>query len=252
MTPLDFEPTLPAGEPDLTRLSAFMRYLDERGEQAQAAARTGFDNSLSPSLLMDLQRDGGGDGRERGDLLSVFAASRRHARALVAHLRCDEHVLPLSIFPAEQLVHCPVPFDEVLAARPSALRVLDVEPALLRPPGDPQASLVADPQHYRPLPQVAWVIALRGERDTLLPEIAGTAAYRLAPGVDLAPLGLGGALLAAVQRLRRETTSLRAMSDWPGLDRGRAARLLNGLYLQAGLIISRSHPKAARDSWFGK
>ena len=32
--------------------------------------------------------------------------------------------------------------------------------------------------------------------------------------------------------------------------RERAARLLNGLYLQSGLIVSRSHPDAVRDTWF--
>jgi len=33
--------------------------------------------------------------------------------------------------------------------------------------------------------------------------------------------------------------------------RERAARLLNALYLQAGLIFSRAHPYAVRDGWFG-
>jgi hypothetical protein len=28
-------------------------------------------------------------------------------------------------------------------------------------------------------------------------------------------------------------------------------RLLNALYLQGGLIVSRTHPVATNDSWFG-
>ena len=30
----------------------------------------------------------------------------------------------------------------------------------------------------------------------------------------------------------------------------RAARLLNGLYLQAGLMVSRTHPAATNEGWF--
>ena len=51
-------------------------------------------------------------------------------------------------------------------------------------------------------------------------------------------------------RLRREVASLREVASWPGMGRERATRLLNALYLQAGLIVSRSHPDAMRDSWF--
>ncbi len=60
-----------------------------------------------------------------------------------------------------------------------------------------------------------------------------------------------GALLAAIQRLRHEPCHLRDIADWPGFDRERAARMLNALYLQSGLIVSRSHPDALRESWFG-
>jgi hypothetical protein len=43
---------------------------------------------------------------------------------------------------------------------------------------------------------------------------------------------------------------LAAIATWPGFDRERASRLMNAIYLQAGLIVSRSHPDAVRDSWF--
>jgi hypothetical protein len=52
-------------------------------------------------------------------------------------------------------------------------------------------------------------------------------------------------------RLKRQTANLRELSRWPGFDRVRAMRLLNGLYLQAGLIVSRTHPNASSESWFG-
>ena len=52
-------------------------------------------------------------------------------------------------------------------------------------------------------------------------------------------------------RLRREVASLREIAALPGMGRSRATRLLNALYLQAGLIVSRSHPAALGESWFG-
>ena len=54
---------------------------------------------------------------------------------------------------------------------------------------------------------------------------------------------------AAVFRLRRQTSSLREIAEWTGFDRSRAMRMLNGLYLQAGLMVSRTHPAAASDGW---
>jgi hypothetical protein len=247
---LKFESTLPLGEPDLMRVSAFRRYLDELeregGGDLPMSTRL---SSLSPSLLLDLQRFEL-DGRQT-ELLEVLAACVRHGRALVIHLQCGQRVVPLTVFPHERLVHCPLPLEELLTSRLSDLEVLHVEPAVLRPPGDPERALVGEPGSYGPLGVVTWALALRGSREELLPEIAGNAAYRLAPGVDLGELGLTGVLKAAVQRLQRENTNLREMAEWPGFDRGRAMRLLNALYLQAGLIVSRTHPAATNEGWFG-
>ena len=94
------------------------------------------------------------------------------------------------------------------------------------------------------LEPLVWQLALRGQRRELLPEIAGPAVYRIAPGLDIESLPARGALMAAVRRLALEPVSLRELAGWPGLDRDRASRLLNGLYLLAGLIVSRAHPAA--------
>jgi len=93
--------------------------------------------------------------------------------------------------------------------------------------------------------------AMRGGRTDLLPEIVGPAVYRVAPGLDLGALPVSAPLLAAVYRLRRESVNLREISDWAGLGRERAVRMLNALYLQSGLMVSRSHPDAINESWFG-
>jgi hypothetical protein len=62
-------------------------------------------------------------------------------------------------------------------------------------------------------------------------------------------LELSGSMAEAVARLKRDTINLREMAQWPGFDRERAVRLLNGLYLQAGLMVSRTHPAATNEGW---
>ncbi len=240
-----FPSTLPVGAPELMRISDFRRYL----QQHQAADRGSSTRltSLSPSLLQDLLR-GDRDGRPN-DLLEVVAAALRHGRRLLLHLGIEQHVIPLTLFPAERLAHCALTPAQLLNSRLQAFEVLQVEPALLQPPGSHERTLVADAALYGPLGPLTWALAMRGARDTLLPELAGSIAYRVTPGADLRGLELPGPLSAAVARLRREGTNLREMSGWPGFDRERAARLVNALYLQAALIVSRTHPAATNEGW---
>ncbi|MEF7617115.1 hypothetical protein V4F39_24590 [Aquincola sp. MAHUQ-54] len=240
---MNFESTLPFGTPDLMRVSDFQRYLDELVLTERGEGAPGFLASLSPSLMMDLQRVE--QSGHAADVLVVLAASLRHGHALAVHLQNGERVIPLTVFPAQQLAHCPVPLEELMSGRLADLFVMHVEPAVMRPPGDSQASLVGDLHLYHSLPQLTWDLAMRGARDELLPEIAGQAAYRISPGTALHTLGLSGTLLAAVTRLQRQSLNLRDLSEFPGFDRVRASRLLNALYLQAGLIVSRTHPAAA-------
>jgi hypothetical protein len=165
-----FESTLPLGEPELMRVSAFQRYLAELKREGADESLTRL-SSLNPSLLQDLLRFEQ-DGRH-SELLEVLAACVRHARPLAVYLQCGLRVVPLTVFPTERLAHCPLPMHEFLAQRLSDLEVLRVEPAVLRPPGDPEAALVGEPHLYQPLGPVAWELAMRGSREQLLPEIAG-------------------------------------------------------------------------------
>lgn len=205
-------------------------------------------SSLTPSLLADLQRFGserGGSGAL--DMLAMLAATVRHSRALRALVQIEQHAVPITLFPTARLAHCPLPMVSLLAGRMAEWRLLQVEPAQMAAPG--AGELQARSQLYTPLPQLLWAVAQRGARDSLLPEIGGIAAYRVIPSADLRMLELSGALLAAVQRLRRHTTNLREIASWPGFDKPRAQRLLNGLYLQAALLVSRTHPAATNDGW---
>jgi hypothetical protein len=78
-------------------------------------------------------------------------------------------------------------------------------------------------------------------------EIGGNAAYRVSPDFHIGSLQLSGAIGPAIQRLRRETASLRAVSRWPGMNIDRAVRMLNGLYLLSGLMVLRMHPAARKE-----
>ena len=243
-----FDTTLPFGEPELMRVSAFRRYLGEMEAESTEAAPTSRLSSLSPSLQADLMRfeqDGGSS-----EILEVMAACVRHAKRLTLQLQFSDRVVPLTVFPQERLVHCPMELAELIEKYLPELRVLHVESPLLRPPGDAEPALVAENHLYSALTPLLWELAMRGQRSELLPEIAGPAVYRVGPGLDIDTLPAKGALLAATVRLRRQSATLRQMASWPGLDRARAARLLNALYLQAGLIVSRSHPDAIGERWF--
>lgn len=242
-----FEPTRPTGAPELMRVSEFRRYLDElsRATVVQPdGSRLSRLGSLSPSLTADLRRGRGGDGNEP---LEVLAACVRHDTRATLHLQCGGFALPLTVFPQERLVHCRDDLLQFLYAHAAGTGLLLVEPAALRPPEPDEA---AGASLHHPLGPVLWQLALRGLRPTLLPEIAGPAVYRVAPGLDVRPLALANPDAAAVYRLRREWASARAIAEWAGFDKARATHLLNALYLQAGLIVSRAHPGAIRESWF--
>lgn len=234
------EPTIPFGEPELWRVSEFRRALEGSGDASRY-------NSLSPSLLADLmrfERDG-----ESAEVLEVLAACLRHPQNIALHIDRDGHVLPLTVFPRERLIHVPLTPQALYATRFDTARLLQVERALLEPPSETPGEMSAPVAQCHPLGRLLWHLALHGPRGELLPELAGPAVYRIAPDLTPPP-HLAGALIGAVGKLQQESMSLRALAAQPGFDHERACRLLNGLYLQAGLIVSRTHPGAAGDSWF--
>jgi hypothetical protein len=241
-----FESTLPVGVPDLMRVSEFRRYLEESGRGADSG--NSCLSSLSPSLMLDLQRFEQG-GRQT-ELLEVIAACVRHGKRLSIHLEADTRVVPLTIFPVQRMAHCPVPMPQFLQMRLNDLIVLHVEPAVMQPLDEGARSpTVEEYAQFSPLGVLTWELALRGSRGELLPEISPRGAYRIPPGVDLRGLELNGSLAAAVHRMKRQTTNLKELASWAGFDRERAMRLLNALYLQAGLMVTRTHPAATNEGW---
>lgn len=207
--------------------------------------------SLSPSLLQDLLRFEAVAGPQR-ELLEVLAACIRHTQPLAITVGTNARaVAVLSVFPLDRLVHSAQPMAELLAGDVAAMQVLDVQPARWRAPGSSDVQRVDRAERYGPLGPLLWAAALRGAREGLLPELAGLAAYRVSPGISLGGLEVPGALAGAITRLRRHTCNLREIASWPGVGTERAMRLLNALYLQSGLIVSRTHPAATNEGWSG-
>ncbi|MFY7973879.1 MAG: hypothetical protein ACOVOT_05600 [Rubrivivax sp.] len=245
-------------KPPLRPVSDFQRTVADTARGEDSTTRL---TSLNPSVLEDLRRFE--TGRRAIDALEVLAAAVRHGRNLLLHVKLDDQVLPLTVFAIERLVHTPLPMSRLLAGPLVTWHVMNVEPARLQlaapgvkpllasdpPPADTIA--VAPAHELAALGPLLWELALRGSRTSLLPEIAGTMAYRIAPGADLGTLEVSGHASRAVQRLRKQTANLRDVASWPGFDHESASRLLNGLYLQAALVLSRSHPAATNDMWDG-
>ena len=226
-------------------------------------------SSLSPSLLQDLQRFD--SGQPQRELLEVLAAALRHTQALAIDLSWGASALTLTVFPQQRRLHCPLPLADWAAHDLGALQVRRVRPALMHAPAAAQPAQVAlsraespdtdqldpgqrgsaghdDPGALAPL---LWRVALQGSRAALLPELQGPAGYRVAPGLSLVGLDVPGAMANCIARLRRQTCNLAEIAGWTGVGKERATRLLNALYLQSGLIVSRSHPAATTEDWRG-
>lgn len=248
-----FASTLPQHLPELDRLSAFADWLDD---QQPGTGSANPPAEVSVSLWQDLWCTAPASGRawrqpaaaagpagHWRDVVEVLAASLRHAQALTLYLGGDPHIVPLTLYPLQRLLRCPLDISRFETLRLAELRVLHVELALMRAPGSGQAA-VGDRPQCRPLAPFSWLLAMQGPRREVLPELAGSLAFRRVSGLPLQTPALSGATAVALDRLGQEAASLRTVASWPGMDGVRAARLVNGLYLQGALITSRTHPAA--------
>lgn len=224
----------------LWAVSGFDRVREETG--TSGFSRLTEQVVLPSTLLRDLGDIGAGPSSY--DVLEIVAACRRHREAALLYLQCDGLVWPVTLFPAQTLYHSPRSMEKASLAGLGRLAVLDIDPPGVQPPGHWSHERSAHADHYRPLLPLLWSLALNGPRAALLPEIAGTAAYRALKDPADDGLAVSGALRSAVDRLRRETVSLRTICGWPGMSMERTGRLLNGLYLTSALLATRIHPAA--------
>jgi hypothetical protein len=233
-----FPSTQPSPDTPRRRVGDLVGSAVKRGRRGNAEAGHTRLESLNPSLLQDLQRFASEYDREEGlDLLEVLAAALRHHSALHLHLQDGERLLTLTVLPARRLLRWALvaaPWKTLKLAELRVLRVASADAGAATTPGTGEYDF--------DFSLMLWELALRGGRSALLPEIAEPATYRVTPGVNLELLTPTSPLAAAVQRLQGTTTPLREIAGWPGFDRDRAIRLLNALYLQSALIVTRSHP----------
>lgn len=219
----------------LWRVSAFERRRDQLGVPTTV---------LPTTLVAELQQLQ--SRTDTNDVLQVVAACLRHRESALLYLAFGDEVWPLTLFPANGVYHSPRPLSAMQRPEPLArLRLLGAERAMLRPPGHPMHERVAAPEQYHTLGPLLWALAMYGPRSSVLAEVGGRAAYRLAAGAGNG-ISPPGALAPAMARLRTQAASLDEIARWPGMGGERASRLVNALYLTDSLMVTRSHP-AARD-----
>lgn len=227
----------------LWRISEFERIRIETGNSGYA--KLGGPTVLPTTLVSELARmEYSPTGSEP---LEVIAACMRHREPALIYLQYSGLIWPITVFPRERLYHSPRDITPELQKGVRDLRIHSVEPPGVRAPGHFMTERVAEEKHYRRLDELLWALALHGPRGTLLSEISGNAAYRVASDFHVGTLPLAGALGPAFTRLRRETASLKVIAKWPGMNIDRATRLLNSLYLLSGLMVLRMHPAARKE-----
>lgn len=202
---------------------------------------------LSPDMLDALRRLDADDGGS--ELLEVVALCLRLKEPMLLTIAVGRWAWPITLYPEHGLYRAPI--DWSCAPPPGLARaqLLDCGPALLAPPRLAGPQRGTPPNHY-PLAGLTWTLALLGPRTTPLRTLARTERFRTitrtttrttppAATRDAAEPGwrLPGALGSAVARLAGSSASLGEVARWPGLDRARASRLLNGLFLDERLIL---------------
>ena len=188
--------------------------------------------TLSASLLADLRRFG--EDNDTTDLLPALAASVRHGKALALTLRRGSSLVRVSVFPRVQLFHCSIDLCSLPAAELAQWQLVRVEP---------EVALSPTPVQGAPLGPLLWLMAEHGARHELLPEIAGRVRYRLAPGFLHRDLPVDPSAVPLLQCLRTTTLSLQELAERTMRGPARVSRLLNALYLQAGLMVLRVSPR---------
>jgi hypothetical protein len=206
--------------------------------QAQLQRQTILPSTLQAELRVLERR------RDSADALEVVAACVRLREPALIHLQCNDQVWPVTLFPQATLYHSPRSLLLADRRELSSLRVLDIEPPGVRPPGHWMHERVADVEAYHALPPLLWRLALEGPRADLLHEMSGNAVFRVLRDPACPDLPTPGALGPTIERLRRESAPLRKVAQWPGMSFERASRLVNALYLTSNLIVSRAHHAA--------
>lgn len=232
----------------LWRISAFERIRQQTG--GSGFMRLSGPTLLPTTLLAELRRLDADPAST--DVLEVVAACLRHREPALLCLQHEELVWPVTLFPGEGVYHSPRDMATASVVGLANLKLIVAEPPGVRPPGHWMHERVAQAEHYRPLLPLLWAFALHGPRRSLLADIAGPAAYRLVAGSSGVRPTAPGALGSAIERLHRESVTVREMAQWPGMSAERASRLLNGLYLAGNQLITRTRHSPREEATRGR
>lgn len=198
---------------------------------------TRFSSTLSPSVLSDLMRF---DDRACGaDLLPVLAAIVRHMHPLLVYMQYLDRIVELSLFPRQHHFRCDLDLTNLTREDAAQLQVMHVAPLPSSGLLDPAAAYAA---HSGSMASLLWTMALRGSHSALLPEIAGPVRYRLAPGQSLRRMPMEPWCEAPLRCLGDEPASVQELAEESGSDLACTRRLLNAVYLQGRIMITRSLP----------
>lgn len=220
-----FEPTQPLALASL------------RGSAAPEVGAGAARPVLSSAMRIELQRLAATP--QHFGALAVLAASVRHAQPIAVHMRTRDQPFLLSIFPRERLYQCEHRLSEFDPNDLALLRLARVEPVLPLLMGDAPAGQ-ASGTRVGPLGLMLWQMALHGHTNELLPEIAGPASYRLTPDLHLAGLPLHSGQQQVMHKLRGRPSTVHELAHGTPLGPSQVRRLLNALYLQMGLIVTRT------------
>jgi hypothetical protein len=234
---MEFSKTVPWTGPTPFSLTETDSVWPDTLAPAMPSAADTFSTTLGTSLLADLRRFA--DEPQGADLLVVLAAGVRHARPLALSLELLGHRFRLAVFPREQVYRCGLDLCALASRELGQLQCVHVEPEAAIADAD-ASTLHASAGAAMPLPPLLWLLATQGPRSELLPEIAGPARYRMAPGLALGGLPIDDASRPVLHKLWCESCSLDDLAGDSVLGRWPACRLLNALYLQSGLMISRA------------
>lgn len=199
-------------------------------------ASPGARSTLSGSLQRDVARFLATPGN--GELLPVMAASVRHSRPIVTILAHGDREVCLALDPRAQMFECELDLLALDAVQFKALSLQRVDDA-----GEFDA-------HRRSaragrLAKLLWRVAMEGNRDEILPEIGGAATYRISGGFRRGLVALPRSLEPVVSRLSGPPASLAELRHIAGSD-PLIQRLLNALYLDSVLIVTRTGPRRPR------
>lgn len=195
---------------------------------------------LSSAMQADLQQLAASPSQISA--LAVFAASVRHAQPLAVHVQTSDKPFLLSIFPRDRFFQCEHELSELPAEDLALLRLVRIEPVVPLLMGD-MPSGKASSFRLGPLGLLLWRLALHGPTNELLPEIAEPAKYRLTPSLHLSGLPMHSGLPPVLQKMRNDPCTVPELAHGSTLGPTQVKRLLNALYLQSGLIVTRSLPK---------